>query len=160
MKQSVNIILSGGGTGGHIYPAISIANELKLTHPNARFLFVGAKNKMEMQKVPLAGYKIEGLWISGLQRKLTLANLAFPFKLISSLWKAFKILNKFKPNIVIGTGGYASGPLLYMANLKGIRTVIQEQNSFPVSPTNFWQARHVRSVLPMMVLKNIFQRKK
>jgi UDP-N-acetylglucosamine--N-acetylmuramyl-(pentapeptide) pyrophosphoryl-undecaprenol N-acetylglucosamine transferase len=131
MKQSVNIILSGGGTGGHIYPAISIANELKLTHPNARFLFVGAKNKMEMQKVPLAGYKIEGLWISGLQRKLTLANLAFPFKLISSLWKAFKILNKFKPNIVIGTGGYASGPLLYMANLKGIRTVIQEQNSFP-----------------------------
>ena len=92
---------------------------------------MGAKNKMEMQKVPLAGYEIKGLWISGIQRKLSLANLAFPFKLLNSLWNAFKIIKKFKPDIVIGTGGYASGPLLYMANLKGIKTIIQEQNSFP-----------------------------
>ena len=131
MKQSINIILSGGGTGGHIYPAISIANELKEKYPDANFLFVGAKNKMEMEKVPQAGYEIEGLWISGLQRKLTLDNLAFPFKLLSSLWNAHKIIKKFKPTIVIGTGGFASGPTLYAASVKGIKTLIQEQNSYP-----------------------------
>ena len=131
MKQSVNFILSGGGTGGHIYPAVSIANELKEKYPEAQFLFVGAKDKMEMEKVPQAGYAIEGLWISGIQRKLTLTNLAFPFKLISSLWKAYKIINKVKPTVVIGTGGFASGPTLYAANLKGIKTLIQEQNSYP-----------------------------
>ncbi|MFD1294698.1 undecaprenyldiphospho-muramoylpentapeptide beta-N-acetylglucosaminyltransferase [Lutibacter holmesii] len=131
MKQSVNIILSGGGTGGHIYPAISIANELKAKYPNANFLFVGAQDKMEMEKVPQAGYAIEGLWISGLQRELTLKNLSFPFKLISSLWNAHKIIKKFKPNVVIGTGGFASGPTLYAASRKGIKTLIQEQNSYP-----------------------------
>jgi len=131
MKQLVNILLSGGGTGGHIYPAISIANKLKEKYPQANFLFVGAKNKMEMEKVPQAGYKIKGLWISGIQRKVTLKNLAFPFKLISSLWDAHKIIKKFKPNIVIGTGGFASGPTLYMASRKGIKTLIQEQNSYP-----------------------------
>ncbi len=131
MKQSVNIILSGGGTGGHIYPAVSIANELKVKYPEAKFLFVGAKDRMEIEKVPQAGYEIEGLWISGIQRKLTLKNLAFPFKLISSLWNAHKIIKKFKPSIVIGTGGFASGPTLFMANRKGIKTVIQEQNSYP-----------------------------
>jgi UDP-N-acetylglucosamine--N-acetylmuramyl-(pentapeptide) pyrophosphoryl-undecaprenol N-acetylglucosamine transferase len=124
-------ILSGGGTGGHIYPAIAIANELKLSFPDAEFLFVGASDKMEMQKVPQAGYKIEGLWIAGLQRKLTLKNAMFPFKLISSLWKSRKIIKKFKPNVVIGTGGFASGPLLQMANNLNIPTVIQEQNSYP-----------------------------
>ncbi|NLP57370.1 undecaprenyldiphospho-muramoylpentapeptide beta-N-acetylglucosaminyltransferase [Lutibacter sp. B1] len=131
MKQLVNIILSGGGTGGHIYPAVSIANELKAKYPEANFLFVGAKDKMEMEKIPQEGYKIEGLWISGIQRKVTLNNLAFPFKLVSSLWNAFKIIKKFKPSVVIGTGGFASGPTLYAANLKGIKTLIQEQNSFP-----------------------------
>jgi UDP-N-acetylglucosamine--N-acetylmuramyl-(pentapeptide) pyrophosphoryl-undecaprenol N-acetylglucosamine transferase len=131
MKQSINIILSGGGTGGHIYPAVSIANELKEKHPEANFLFVGAKDKMEMEKVPQAGYQIEGLWIAGLQRRLILDNLAFPFKLISSLWKAHKIIQKFKPNVVVGTGGFASGPTLYVASLKGVKTVIQEQNSYP-----------------------------
>ncbi|RXP60305.1 undecaprenyldiphospho-muramoylpentapeptide beta-N-acetylglucosaminyltransferase [Lutibacter sp. HS1-25] len=131
MKQSINIILSGGGTGGHIYPAVSIANELKEKHPEANFLFVGAKDKMEMEKVPQAGYKIEGLWVAGLQRRLTLDNLAFPFKLISSLWKAHQIIKKFKPNVVVGTGGFASGPTLYVASLKGVKTVIQEQNSYP-----------------------------
>ena len=131
MKQSVNIILSGGGTGGHIYPAISIANELKAKYPEAKFLFVGAKDKMEMEKVPQAGYEIKGLWIAGLQRQLTLKNAMFPFKLISSLWNAYKIIKKFKPSIVIGTGGFASGPTLFIANRLGIKTVIQEQNSYP-----------------------------
>jgi UDP-N-acetylglucosamine--N-acetylmuramyl-(pentapeptide) pyrophosphoryl-undecaprenol N-acetylglucosamine transferase len=124
-------ILSGGGTGGHIYPAIAIANELKSRFPNAEFLFVGAKDKMEMQKVPQAGYRIKGLWIAGLQRKLTLQNVLFPIKLIDSLWKSRQIIKQFKPDVVIGTGGFASGPLLQMANMLNIPTVIQEQNSFP-----------------------------
>ncbi|ARV16451.1 undecaprenyldiphospho-muramoylpentapeptide beta-N-acetylglucosaminyltransferase [Polaribacter sp. SA4-12] len=131
MKQSINILISGGGTGGHIYPAIAIANELKLRYPDADFLFVGAKDKMEMEKVPHAGYEIKGLWISGIQRKLTLANLSFPFKMISSLWNASNIIRKFKPDIAIGTGGFASGPTLIMAGRKGVPTLIQEQNSYP-----------------------------
>jgi UDP-N-acetylglucosamine--N-acetylmuramyl-(pentapeptide) pyrophosphoryl-undecaprenol N-acetylglucosamine transferase len=129
--KQYRIILSGGGTGGHIYPAISIANELKLRYPNSEFLFVGAKNKMEMEKVPQAGYNIEGLWISGIQRKLTLKNLSFPFKLIISLLRSRKILKEFKPDVAIGTGGFASGPLLQMATSKGIPSLIQEQNSYP-----------------------------
>ncbi|WP_433765469.1 undecaprenyldiphospho-muramoylpentapeptide beta-N-acetylglucosaminyltransferase [Flavobacterium ginsenosidimutans] len=124
-------ILSGGGTGGHIYPAIAIANELKLQFPDAEFLFVGAKDKMEMQKVPQAGYEIKGLWIAGLQRKLTLQNLMFPLKLASSLLESKRIIKKFKPNVVIGTGGFASGPLLQAAGSAGIPTVVQEQNSYP-----------------------------
>ncbi|MGB3142796.1 MAG: undecaprenyldiphospho-muramoylpentapeptide beta-N-acetylglucosaminyltransferase [Maribacter sp.] len=127
---SYKFILSGGGTGGHIYPAIAIANELKRRYPDAEFLFVGAKDRMEMEKVPQAGYKIEGLWITGLQRKLTLKNLVFPIKLISSLIKANNIVSKFKPHAVIGTGGFASGPLLKMATAKGIPCLLQEQNSF------------------------------
>ncbi|WP_347924473.1 undecaprenyldiphospho-muramoylpentapeptide beta-N-acetylglucosaminyltransferase [Pontimicrobium sp. SW4] len=129
--SNYKIILSGGGTGGHIYPAISIANELKQRHPNAEFLFVGAKDKMEMEKVPQAGYNIEGLWISGIQRKLTLKNISFPFKLISSLLRSRKIIKQFKPDVVIGTGGFASGPLLQVATSKGIPSLIQEQNSYP-----------------------------
>ena len=125
------IILSGGGTGGHIYPAIAIADELKARHPKAEFLFVGAEDRMEMEKVPQAGYKIIGLWISGIQRKLTFKNLLFPFKLISSLWKAKKIIKSFKPDVCIGTGGFASGPLLQVATSMGIPSLIQEQNSFP-----------------------------
>jgi UDP-N-acetylglucosamine--N-acetylmuramyl-(pentapeptide) pyrophosphoryl-undecaprenol N-acetylglucosamine transferase len=124
-------ILSGGGTGGHIYPAIAIANELKLQFPDAEFLFVGARDKMEMQKVPQAGYEIKGLWIAGLQRKLTLQNLMFPLKLASSLLESKRIIKKFKPNVVIGTGGFASGPLLQAAGSAGIPTVVQEQNSYP-----------------------------
>ncbi|WP_298541475.1 undecaprenyldiphospho-muramoylpentapeptide beta-N-acetylglucosaminyltransferase [uncultured Aquimarina sp.] len=140
MKQQPRIILSGGGTGGHIYPAISIANELKNRYPEASILFVGAKDRMEMQKVPQAGYEIEGLWISGIQRKLSLSNLLFPFKLLSSLWKSKKIIKNFNPDIVIGTGGFASGPLLKMANSAKIPTVLQEQNSFP-GITNKWLAK-------------------
>ena len=130
MKQ-YKFILSGGGTGGHIYPAIAIANELKSRFPDAEFLFVGAKDKMEMQKVPQAGYKIIGLWIAGLQRRLTFDNTLFPVKLISSLLKSRTIISKYKPDVVIGTGGFASGPLLQMAGLAGVPTVIQEQNSYP-----------------------------
>lgn len=130
MKQ-YKFILSGGGTGGHIYPAIAIANELKSRFPDAEILFVGANNKMEMQKVPQAGYKIKGLWIAGLQRRLTFENALFPIKLISSLLKSRTIIRKFKPDVVIGTGGFASGPLLQMAGIAGIPTVIQEQNSYP-----------------------------
>lgn len=125
------VILSGGGTGGHIYPAISIANELKRRLPDTKFLFVGALDKMEMEKVPKAGYEIKGLWISGIQRKLSLKNLSFPFKLISSLLKSIRILKNFKPDVAIGTGGFASGPLLYVAGIKGISSLIQEQNSYP-----------------------------
>jgi len=127
---SYRFILSGGGTGGHIYPAIAIANELKQRYPDAEFLFVGAKDRMEMEKVPQAGYRIEGLWISGLQRKLTLKNLMFPFKVISSLIKSVKIVRRFKPHAVVGTGGFASGPLLKVASGKGIPCVLQEQNSY------------------------------
>ena len=130
MKQ-YRFILSGGGTGGHIYPAIAIANELKTRFPDAEFLFVGAKDKMEMQKVPQSGYQITGLWIAGLQRRITFDNALFPLKLISSLFRARTIVRQFKPDVVIGTGGFASGPLLQIATLLGIPTVIQEQNSFP-----------------------------
>lgn len=129
--SNYKFILSGGGTGGHIYPAVAIANELKLRHPNAEFLFVGASDRMEMEKIPQAGYKIKGLWISGIQRKLTLKNLMFPFKLITSLWRSRKIIKTFKPDAVIGTGGFASGPLLQVATTRKIPSLIQEQNSYP-----------------------------
>lgn len=127
----IRVMLSGGGTGGHIFPAVAIADEIKARYPDAQFLFVGAKDKMEMEKVPKAGYAIEGLWISGIQRKLTLDNLSFPFKLLSSIFKSRKLLKRFKPDVVIGTGGFASGPLLWAAAQKGIPSLIQEQNSFP-----------------------------
>lgn len=129
--SKLKVIVSGGGTGGHIFPAIAIANKIKELEPEAEILFVGAKGRMEMEKVPAAGYPIEGLWISGLQRRITLKNLLFPFKVIFSLIKARKIINSFKPDVVIGTGGYASGPTLRAASARGIPTIIQEQNSYP-----------------------------
>lgn len=143
--ESLRIILSGGGTGGHIYPAIAIANELKLRFPQADFLFVGALGRMEMDKVPEAGYKIKGLWITGVERKLTLKNLIFPIKLIFSLIKANSIVRAFKPHVVIGTGGFASGPLLQMAASKGIPSLIQEQNSYP-GITNKLLAKKVNTI--------------
>ncbi|SDB66169.1 UDP-N-acetylglucosamine-N-acetylmuramylpentapeptide N-acetylglucosamine transferase [Flavobacteriaceae bacterium MAR_2010_188] len=130
-KKSYRFILSGGGTGGHIYPALAIADELKDRFPNAKFLFVGAKDRMEMEKVPSAGYEIEGLWISGIRRKLTMSNLKFPLKLVSSLVRSKQIIKSFKPDVAIGTGGFASGPLLYAAASAGVPCLIQEQNSFP-----------------------------
>ena len=129
--EKIKIILSGGGTGGHVFPAIAIASEIKQLYPKSEILFVGAKGKMEMEKVPSAGFEIKCLWISGFQRRLTWSNLLFPFKLVSSLLSAYLILRKFKPNLVVGTGGYASGPLLEIAVRMKIPIVIQEQNSFP-----------------------------
>ena len=129
--KNPRFIISGGGTGGHIYPAVAIANELKSRFPAAEFLFVGAKDKMEMQKVPHAGYAIKGLWISGIQRRITFDNAMFPLKLASSMWNSFKIIKSFKPDVVIGTGGFASGAVLRAASMLNIPTVIQEQNSYP-----------------------------
>jgi len=143
--KNLRVIISGGGTGGHIFPAIAIAQEIMHRYPSAEILFVGAKRRMEMKTVPQAGFKIKGLWISGIQRKLTFSNLMFPFKLISSLLKARRIIREYKPDIAIGTGGFASGPLLKMANSKGIPTLIQEQNSY-AGITNKWLAQKANSI--------------
>jgi len=129
--KDMRVIISGGGTGGHIFPAIAIANALKKIDEKTEILFVGAEGRMEMEKVPAAGYKIEGLWISGLQRRLTIDNLSFPFKVISSLMKSKKIIRSFRPDVAVGTGGFASGPLLRTASGMNIPCLIQEQNSFP-----------------------------
>ena len=130
----MNIIISAGGTGGHIFPAIAVADELKRQDPSVKILFVGAEGKMEMERVPKAGYAIEGLWIAGLQRRLTmknvLLNLQLPFKLLSSMRKVRRILSDFKPNVVVGFGGFASGPTLKAAASMGIPTILQEQNSY------------------------------
>ena len=125
------VIISGGGTGGHIFPAIAIANEIRTRNPSAAILFIGALGKMEMEKVPQAGYEIEGLKIVGFKRSFALSNFLLPFKLIESLWKARRLIKSFQPELVIGVGGYASGPTLKMAAWLKIPTVIQEQNSFP-----------------------------
>jgi UDP-N-acetylglucosamine--N-acetylmuramyl-(pentapeptide) pyrophosphoryl-undecaprenol N-acetylglucosamine transferase len=126
----MNVIISGGGTGGHIYPAIAIANELKVLDPATEILFVGAEGKMEMEKVPRAGYKIVGLPVVGIKRELSLSNLAFPLKLGRSFLKAQGIVRDFRPDVAVGVGGYASGPLLLAASLRGVPTLIQEQNSY------------------------------
>jgi UDP-N-acetylglucosamine--N-acetylmuramyl-(pentapeptide) pyrophosphoryl-undecaprenol N-acetylglucosamine transferase len=141
----VKFIISGGGTGGHIYPAIAIAQELKVQVPDCEILFVGAEGKMEMEKVPKAGFKIIGLPIRGLQRKITLENLAFPFKLMQSLWKAWKIVKNFKPDVVIGVGGYASGAIMQVAVWQGVKTLIQEQNSY-AGLTNKLVAKSVNKI--------------
>ena len=126
----LKVIISGGGTGGHIFPALSIADKLKELNPETEILFVGAEGRMEMEKVPAAGYRIEGLPIAGLQRKLTLSNLALPFKILKSISMAKKLIREFKPDIAIGVGGYASAPLLWAAGRLGIPTLIQEQNGY------------------------------
>jgi UDP-N-acetylglucosamine--N-acetylmuramyl-(pentapeptide) pyrophosphoryl-undecaprenol N-acetylglucosamine transferase len=125
------IILSGGGTGGHIFPAISIARKLQEILPDPEILFVGARGKMEMEKVPGAGFKITGLPVSAFHRRLTLKNLVFPFRLVSSMIKSTVIIKRFKPDLAIGTGGFASGPILRAASKKGIPCLLQEQNAFP-----------------------------
>lgn len=129
--KAIRLIVSGGGTGGHIYPALAIASQIKMEAKDAAILFVGAQGKMEMEKVPKAGFPIKGVWISGFQRSLSVQNLIFPFKLVVSLIQAFLIIKKFKPNIVVGTGGFASGPVLQIAQWLSIPTLIQEQNSYP-----------------------------
>ena len=143
--RPLRVIVSGGGTGGHIFPAIAIADEIKRLRPDTEFLFVGAKGKMEMEKVPRAGYRIEGLNISGLQRKFTLANLSFPLKVMSSLWQSRKILKRFRPDVVIGTGGYAGAPVLYAAGRRGVPTLIQEPNAF-AGLANKWVGKQVDKI--------------
>ena len=128
--DKLRVIISGGGTGGHIFPALSIADKLKELNPETEILFVGAQGRMEMEKVPAAGYKIEGLPVAGLQRKLTLSNFALPFKVLKSISMAKKLIRQFKPDIAIGVGGYASAPLLWAAGRLGIPTLIQEQNGY------------------------------
>ena len=144
-KRPLKFVISGGGTGGHIFPAIAIADELRRLRPDAEFLFVGAEGRMEMEKVPAAGYRIEGLWISGLQRRLTLDNLSFPVKVLSSLFRSRTILNEFRPDAVVGTGGYAGAPVLYAAARMGIPTLIQEPNAF-AGLANKWLGGRVDKV--------------
>ncbi len=131
MSKTRKYIIAGGGTGGHIFPAVAIADALTQNQPDCRILFVGAKGRMEMEKVPQAGYDIVGLEVVGLQRSLTLKNLLFPFKLLKSLFQAFSVLRKFRPDACVGVGGYASGPVLFIAALMGTKIYIQEQNSYP-----------------------------
>ena len=143
--RKLRVMISGGGTGGHIFPALSIADKLKELNPQTEILFVGAEGRMEMEKVPAAGYEIIGLPIAGLQRKLTLSNFALPFKLLKSILIARKTLKEFKPETVIGVGGYASAPLLWTAGRLGIPTLIQEQNGF-AGLTNKIVAKKAQSI--------------
>ncbi|MEZ4917390.1 MAG: glycosyltransferase, partial [Chitinophagales bacterium] len=145
MEKKLNILMSGGGSGGHVFPAIAIADAIKKEHSNAEFLFIGANGKIEMTAVPKAGYKIVGLNIAGFQRKLTLKNLLFPFKLLFSIIKAWFVVKRFKPNAAIGTGGYASGAALKVAQWQGVPTFVQEQNAFP-GITNKLLAKDVKYV--------------
>ncbi|XVJ67969.1 MAG: undecaprenyldiphospho-muramoylpentapeptide beta-N-acetylglucosaminyltransferase [Lacibacter sp.] len=128
--MSVKVILAGGGTGGHIFPAIAIANAIKNLQPEAQILFVGAKGKMEMEKVPQAGYEIKGLDIAGFNRSSLIKNIGLPLKLVKSFLQVRRIINEFKPDAVIGVGGYSSFPVLRFAQTKGIATFIHESNSF------------------------------
>jgi UDP-N-acetylglucosamine--N-acetylmuramyl-(pentapeptide) pyrophosphoryl-undecaprenol N-acetylglucosamine transferase len=145
LTHPIRIVISGGGTGGHIYPAIAIANALKALNPSVEVLFVGAEGKMEMQKVPQAGYTIMGLPIRGLQRGFSAQNLSLPWKFLQSLLKARRIIKDFRPQVAVGVGGYASGPLLYVAGLMGVPTLIQEQNSY-AGLTNKQLAKRARKI--------------
>lgn len=143
--SATRIIISGGGTGGHIFPAISIANALKRMEPGCEILFVGATGRMEMEKVPAAGYKIVGLNISGIQRGSIAKNLSLPFKLFGSMRKALQLIADFKPDVVVGVGGYASGPILFAASLKNVPYLIQEQNSY-AGITNKWLGKKASKI--------------
>lgn len=145
MSNKLKILMSGGGTGGHIFPAVAIAQEIQKRYPDAEFLFIGANGKMEMEKVPQAGFKIEGLNIAGFDRGNLLKNIGLPFKIISSLIRAKKIIKDFQPDFAVGTGGFASGPALYIAAKMGIPTFIQEQNSLP-GKTNVFNAKKAKAV--------------
>ena len=145
MSKKLKVLMSGGGTGGHIFPAVAIAQEIQKRFPDAEFLFMGANGKMEMEKVPQAGFKIEGLNIAGFDRGNLLANINLPFKVISSLLKARKIIKEFQPDFAVGTGGFASGPALFIAARMGVPTFIQEQNSLP-GKTNIFNAKKAKTV--------------
>ncbi len=145
MSKNLKIMMSGGGTGGHIFPAVAIAQEIKRRSPDAEFLFIGAQGKMEMEKVPQAGFKIIGLNISGFNRGNFLSNFGLPFKIISSLIKARKTIKVFKPDFAVGTGGFASGPALFSAAAAGVPIFVQEQNSLP-GKTNMFLAKKAKAV--------------
>ena len=145
MSKRLKILMSGGGTGGHIFPAIAIAQEIQKRFPQAEFLFIGANGKMEMEKVPQAGFQIVGLNIAGFDRGNVLKNFKLPFKLLSSLTKARKTIKEFQPDFAIGTGGFASGPALFMAANLGVPIFVQEQNSLP-GKTNTYLAKKAKAV--------------
>lgn len=144
-SKPIRVLMSGGGTGGHIFPAIAIADEIKKRFPNAQFLFIGAEGKMEMEKVPQSGYNIVGLNIAGFDRGNLWSNVSLPSKIIASLWKARKTIKKFRPDFAIGTGGFASGPALYVASKLGVPIFVQEQNSLP-GKTNTFLAKNAKAV--------------
>ncbi|MDD8018214.1 MAG: undecaprenyldiphospho-muramoylpentapeptide beta-N-acetylglucosaminyltransferase, partial [Bacteroidota bacterium] len=127
----MTILFAGGGTGGHLYPAIAIAEEIKKKNPQARIVFVGTKKKIEARVVPQKGFEFFTIWISGFSRRLRLSNVLFPVKVVVSLIQSFFLISKLKPNVVVGTGGYVCGPILYMASLLRIPTVVHESNSYP-----------------------------
>lgn len=156
VNQHMKFIIAGGGTGGHIFPAVAIGHALKSLHPSCELLFVGAKGKMEMEKVPKEGFKIVGLDIVGFNRSSLLKNLALPFKLVKSFLQARSILKSFKPNAVIGVGGYASFPVLYMAQKLGIPTLLQEQNLLQAKAIKCLVKMPSLCVLPMTEWRNFF----
>jgi UDP-N-acetylglucosamine--N-acetylmuramyl-(pentapeptide) pyrophosphoryl-undecaprenol N-acetylglucosamine transferase len=145
MPKPYRFLISGGGTGGHIFPAISIADELRIRHPDCAIHFVGASDRMEMQRIPDAGYSITGLWIKGIDRKRLLSNWRFPLQMASSLIRSHLLIWRYKPDAVVGTGGFASGPLLLAAKQRSIPILIQEQNSFP-GITNRWLSSKARRI--------------
>jgi UDP-N-acetylglucosamine--N-acetylmuramyl-(pentapeptide) pyrophosphoryl-undecaprenol N-acetylglucosamine transferase len=157
MNKKIKVLMSGGGTGGHIFPAIAIAEEIRKRFPDAEFLFIGALGKMEMEKVPQAGFRIEGLPIAGFDRGNLLSNFKLPFKIIASLWNARKIVKNFQPDFAVGTGGYASGPALWTASKMGIPIFVQEQNSLP-GKTNVFLSKKAKAVFTAYPeMENFFQ---
>lgn len=144
-QKAIRVTMSGGGTGGHIFPAIAIADEIRKRFPNAEFLFIGANGKMEMEKVPQAGYKIIGINIAGFDRGNLLKNIGLPFKVLSGLIRARHIVTQFKPDFAVGTGGFASGPALFAASFSGVPIFVQEQNSLP-GKTNIFLAKKAAAV--------------
>ena len=160
VHRKYRIILSGGGTGGHIFPAVSIADRFRARHPDAEILFVGAEGRMEMTRVPEAGYRIIGLPIAGIQRSLSMSNLAVPFKLAASLWRARKVVRDFRPDIAVGTGGYASGPVLFAASMAGVPTLIQEQNGFAGVTNKILAKRAAKICVASEVLERVFPKDK
>ena len=160
VHRKYRIILSGGGTGGHIFPAVSIADRFRARHPDAEILFVGAEGRMEMTRVPEAGYRIIGLPIAGIQRSLSMSNLAVPFKLAASLWRARKEVRDFRPDIAVGTGGYASGPVLFTASMAGVPTLIQEQNGFAGVTNKILAKRAAKICVAYEGLERVFPKDK
>ena len=143
-NDAPHILVAGGGTGGHLYPALAIADEIKKLQPKAEFLFVGTKGKIEARVVPQRGYAFRTIWISGFHRRLTIDNLLFPLKVLISLVQSFFVIRQFRPHIVVGTGGYVCGPVLFIASIMKIPTVIHESNSYPGITTRMLATRATR----------------